>query len=193
MSKDIKNHLDQYIQQDLLLLDQISQLRGRGNIDTEIGKTAITEGAAAIAASLFESSLAGRLGRKLTRSALDQQQRNQFLNQQSSIENQHNSLVRGVRDFLSSVSIRRKNLQEANSYLLIGKLDLAQDFLRPFAAERTLNPNTCFQHLICLQRAQHGLEVHRLSQRQLHTFPVRFTPFPYDSCLSAPIPAVDQA
>ena len=130
MSEDIKSHLDQYIQQELLLLDQISQLRGRGNIGTEIGKTAISEGAAAFAASLFESSLAGRLGRKLTRSALDQQQKNQFLNQQRNIENQHNSLVRGVRDFLSSVSVRRKNLQEADSYLLIGKLDLAQDFLR---------------------------------------------------------------
>jgi hypothetical protein len=36
-------------------------------------------------------------------------------------------------------------------------------------------------------------EPHRLSQRQLHTFPVLFTPFPYDLCLFAPNPAVDQA
>lgn len=112
------------------MLDQLSQLRGRGNIGTEIGKVAISEGAAAFAAKLFESSLAGRLGRKLTKSALDQQQKNQFLIQERNIENQHDSLVRRVRDFVSSVSIKRKNLREANSHELIEKLDQTQEFLK---------------------------------------------------------------
>jgi hypothetical protein len=130
MSQDIKSHLEQYVQQEQLLLDQLSRLRGRGNIGTEIGKAVISEGAAAFAANLFESSLAGRIGRKLTKSALDQQQKNQFLIQERNIENQHDSLVRGIRDFVSSVSIKRKNLREANSHELIGKLDRAQEFLR---------------------------------------------------------------
>jgi hypothetical protein len=130
MSQYIKSHLEQYIQQEQLLLNQIFQLRGRGNIGAEIGKAVISEGAAAFAANLFESSLAGRLGRKLTKSALDRQQKNQFLIQERNIENQHNSLVQEVRDFVSSVSINRKNLLEANSHELIGKLDRAQEFLK---------------------------------------------------------------
>ena len=130
MSQDIKSHLEQYIQQERILLDQISQLKRQGNIGTEIGKAVVSEGAAAVVANLFESSLAGRLGRKLAKSALDQQQKNQFLIQERNIENQHNSLVQKARDFVSSVSVKRKNLQEANSHELIRRLDRAQEFLR---------------------------------------------------------------
>lgn len=130
MSQDIKSHMEQYIQQERILLDQISQLKRQGNIGTEIGKAVVSEGAAAVVANLFESSLAGRLGRKLAKSALDQQQKNQFLIQERNIENQHNSLVQKARDFVSSVSVKRKNLQEANSHELIRRLDRAQEFLR---------------------------------------------------------------
>jgi hypothetical protein len=130
MSQDIKSHLEQYIQQEQALLDQISQLKRQGNIGTEIGKAVVSEGVATFAANLFESSLAGRLGRKLTKSALDQQQKNQFLIQERNIENHHNSLVQKVRDLVSSVSMKRKNLQEANSYELTEKLNRAQEFLK---------------------------------------------------------------
>jgi len=130
MSQDIKSHLEQYIQQEQVLLDQIYRLKHQGNTGTEIGKAVISEGAAAFAADLFKSSLAGRLGRKLAKSALDQQQKNQSLIQERNIENQHDSLVQKVRDFVSSVSFKRKNLQEANSHELIRKLDRAQEFLK---------------------------------------------------------------
>jgi len=131
MSQDIRGCLEQYIQQEQTLLDQISQLRRqRGDIGTEMSKTIISEGAAALAADLFESSLAGKLGRKLTKSILNQKQKNQLLVQEHSIESQHNSLVQNVRTFISSVSLKRNKLKEPNSYELIAKLDRAQEFAK---------------------------------------------------------------
>ena len=130
MSEDIKSRLQEYVMQDQVLLDQILQLRNQKNVGAEIGKTVLSEGAAALAAGLFESSAAGRLGRKLTKSALDQQQKSQLMIQERNIESQHNSLVQRVSDFVSSLSVKRKNLQEANSYELIKKLERAQEFLK---------------------------------------------------------------
>jgi hypothetical protein len=130
MSEDIKSRLQEYVKQEQVLLDQILQLGNQKNVGAEIGKAVLSEGAAALAAGLFESSTAGRLGRKLTKSALDQQQKNQLMIQERNIESQHNSLVQRVSDFVSSVSIKRRSLQEANSYELIRKLERAQEFLK---------------------------------------------------------------
>jgi lysyl-tRNA synthetase class II len=130
MSEDIKSRLQEYVKQEQVLLDQILQLRNQKNVGAEIGKAVLSEGAAALAAGLFESSTAGRLGRKLTKSALDQQQKNQLMIQERNIESQHNSLVQRVSDFVSSLSVKRKSLQEANSYELIRKLERAQEFLK---------------------------------------------------------------
>jgi len=77
---------------------------------------------------------------------------------------------------------------------------------KPLIHETTLNPNTDPQHLTRLHLVlptkqpgnlnsvfplQHRFKEHRLSQRQrttplpyIHAFPIRFTPFPYDSSLS---------
>ncbi len=130
MSEDIKSRLQEYVQQEHVLLDQILQLKQQKNVGTEIGQAVISEGVAALATSLFESSTAGRLGRKLTKSAFNQQQKNQLTIQERNIENQHNSLVQRVRDLISSLSVKRKNLQETNSHELIGKLDRAQESLK---------------------------------------------------------------
>lgn len=130
MSEDIKSRLQEYVRQEQVLLDLILQLRNQKNVGAEISKTFLSEGAAALAAGLFESPTVGRLGRKLTKSALDQQQKNQLMIQERNIENQHNSLVQRVSDFVSSLSVKRKNLQETNSYELTGKLERAQEFLK---------------------------------------------------------------
>lgn len=131
MSHEIKNRLEQYIQQEQALLDQVFQLkRQRVDVGTDIGKAVISEGAAAFATDLFESATAGRLGRKLAKAILDQKQKEQLLIQERNIENRHNSLIQGVKAFLSSISLKRKNLNEPNSSKLVAKLDRAQDFVK---------------------------------------------------------------
>jgi len=113
------------------LLSKLFQLkRQRKDVGAEIGRTIIGEGVAAFATDLFESSLAGRLGRKATKAVLDQKRKEQVLTQERSIENQHNSSVQSVRDFLSSISLKRKDLKEPNSSKLVAKLDRAQEFVK---------------------------------------------------------------
>jgi len=131
MSQEIKNRLEQFIQQEQALLDQLFQLkRQRVDVGAEIGKTIISEGAAAFAADLFESSVAGRLGRKLTKAIIDEKQKQQFLIQERNMENQHNFLLQSVRAFLSFISLKRRNLMEPNSSELVAKLDRAQEFVK---------------------------------------------------------------
>lgn len=131
MSHEIKNRLEQYIRQEQALLNQLFQLkRQRKDVGAEIGRTLVSEGVAAFAADLFESSLAGRLGRKATKALLEQKRKEQVLTQERSIENQHNSLVQSVRALLSSVSSKRKNFKEPNSSKLVAKLDRAQEFVK---------------------------------------------------------------
>ena len=79
MSGEIKSHLGHFIQLEQAFLVQLSQLTRQGNVGKEIGKAVISEGAAAIIANLFESSSAGKLGRKLTKAALEQRQKDQVL------------------------------------------------------------------------------------------------------------------
>ena len=128
MSGEIKSHLGHFIQLEQAFLVQLSQLARQGNVGKEIGKAVISEGAAAIIANLFESSSAGKLGRKLTKAALEQRQKNQVFVERSKIESQHDSLVQEVKVFVSSVSILRKDLREPNSHFLVEKLDHAQEF-----------------------------------------------------------------
>jgi hypothetical protein len=128
MSEDIKCYLDQYIQREQALLNQSSQLARQGNVGEEIGKIAISKGVGALAANLFESSSAGTLSRKFTKSVLDQQQKDQMSAERFKIESQHDFLVQETKTFISSVSIYRKGLREPNSHCLIEKIYRAQEF-----------------------------------------------------------------
>lgn len=131
MSHEIKNRLEQYIRREQALLNKFSQLKKqRKDVGGEIGRTIIGEGVAAFAADLFESSLAGRLGRKATKALLEQKRKEQLLIQERNIENQHDFLVQSVRALLSSMSSMRKNLKEPNSSKLVAKLDRAQEFVK---------------------------------------------------------------
>ena len=130
-SNEIKNRLEQYIQQEQALLDQVFQLkRQQVTVGTDVGKTVISEGAGAFAAGLFESAKAGRLGRRLTKAVLEKAQKERFLIQERNIESRHNSLIQGVKAFLSSISVKRKNLKEPNSPKLVANLDRAQEFVK---------------------------------------------------------------
>jgi hypothetical protein len=95
VSQEIKNRLEEYIRQQQALTSQLHHLKTqRTDVRAETSKTLISEGAAAVAAGLFESSTAGRIGRKLTKTFLDQEQKRQLTIQERSIESQHNHIVR---------------------------------------------------------------------------------------------------
>lgn len=131
MSQEIKNRLEEYIRQQQALISQLHQLKTkRTDVRAEASKTLISEGAAAVAADLFESLTAGRIGRKLTKTFLDQEQKRHLTIQERSTESQHNHIVRNVRLFLSSISVKRKNLKEPNSSRLMAKIDRAQEYMR---------------------------------------------------------------
>lgn len=131
MFQEINNRLEQYIYQEQSLLDQLNQLkRQRANAGAEIRKSIISEGARLLAQDFFESHLAGRFGKKITKSALDQQQKEQYLTQERSIDSRHRYLVQGIRALLSTISIKRKNIKEPNSDRLVARLDRAQEYVK---------------------------------------------------------------
>lgn len=131
MSHEIRSRLEQYLQREQSLLNELLQLkRQRKAVGAEIGKDIVAEGVAAFATDLFESSRAGRYGRKITKSIFDKQQKEQFLVRERSIENRHNALTQGIISFLTSVSINKKGLKEPNSFQLIKKIEKAQDYAK---------------------------------------------------------------
>lgn len=131
MSNEIKNRLEQFIQREQALLNQFYKLKTqRADVGTEVTKIVVSEGAAAIAADLFESSAAGRVGRKLTKAFLEQKQKEQLLIQERSVENQHNLVVQSIRAFLSSISLKRRNLKEPDSSKLVARLNRVQEFVK---------------------------------------------------------------
>ena len=75
-----------------------------------------------------DAPVVGKLGRKLTKAALEQRQKDQVFVERSKIVSQHDSWVQEVKVFVSSVSILRKDLREPNSHFLVEKLDHAQEF-----------------------------------------------------------------
>lgn len=73
VSNDVKNSLDRYIQRERILLDELlKSKKQRQDIGTELGKAILTEGAAVFAADLLESSRAGKYGREIAKSYLEQ-------------------------------------------------------------------------------------------------------------------------
>jgi len=131
MSQEIRNRLEEYVQREQALLDRLLRLkRWREDVRRDISKDVVSEVTATLIGDLFESFKAGKLGRKFVRAILNQKEKEEFLIQERSIEEQHNSLVQSIRDFLSSISLRRKNLKEPNSFKLIAKLDRAQEYIK---------------------------------------------------------------
>lgn len=131
MDQEIKNQLTQYLQQEQALLNQYRQIKTRrDSAGKDLSNAIISEGAAAVASDFFESAFAGRLGRKVTKSILAQKQQEQYLVQLRNMETSHINLVTRITDFLSSISIQKRNLNKPNSNTLISKVVRAQEFAR---------------------------------------------------------------
>jgi len=131
MSHEIRSRLEEYVRQEQALLDRLLELkRQQADVRKKVGIDVVGEVVAVLAEDLFDSSRVSRLGRKFVRTILGQREKEEFLMQEKRIEGQHNLLVESIRDFLSSVSLWRKNLREPNSFKLVAKLDKAQEFVR---------------------------------------------------------------
>jgi len=131
VTNEIQTRLEQFVSRELALVDELSQLkRQQRDVKADISKAVMAEGMAALAAEVFESSRAGSYGRKITKSLLDQTQKDQRIIAERNIESRHNITVQEVRNFLSSISVKKKRLREPNSSELIAKVDKAQDFVR---------------------------------------------------------------
>jgi len=64
------------------------------------------------------------------KSVLDQKQKEQFSIQERSIEYKHTEKAQSIRSFLLSVSEKRRNLKEPNSFKLVAKIDRAQEYVK---------------------------------------------------------------
>jgi len=131
MSFEVTSRLQDFIRQEQAMLDHLLQLRRQHeDVGAEIGKTIISEGVAAFASELFESSTAGRYGHKITKTYIAQKQKEAVCIQEKSIESQHDSLVQSIRSLLNSISLKTPRLREPNSFKFVEKLDKAQESVR---------------------------------------------------------------
>jgi len=119
-SNGIRNRLEQFIWSESSLLDDLFKLKD-GEKGSEATKVVLEEIAA---------SVAGRLGKKVARSVMDQKQDQFIYVEESKIEGRHYHIVQEMRDFLSAVSEARKDLTEPNSHRLTAKIDKAQDYVK---------------------------------------------------------------
>lgn len=131
MSSDVHSTIHGYIQQEMSLLNQFSQVRRqKTDLGAEIGKTLVGELGAAIAGDIFESNRAEKYGRKMTKAYLNQQQKDSIISQINTINAQHDSIVSNARDFMSNVSERRPNISQPNSHTLVNKINRAQEYTK---------------------------------------------------------------
>jgi len=120
VANDIRTRLKQFVWRENSLLEELSKLKDQKR-GSEATKALVGEVAA---------SLAGRVGRKVAKSIVEQKQRQLFHAEEMRTEGRHNSVVQEIRDFLSTISMKRKRLKEPNSGELVAKIARAQDFVR---------------------------------------------------------------
>lgn len=131
MSSEIRSRLQQFINGEKSLLSQLLRLqKQRKYVGSDIGKAILSEGIGVFAEELFESSRAGRFGRRLGKSLIDQEQNRQLLMQEKNIENEHIALLQSVKSYLQTVSSAKSKLQKPNSSKLLGRLEKAQGFAK---------------------------------------------------------------
>lgn len=118
VSNEIKSRLEQFIRQEQRYIAEFGSLKKQKK---DSKRTKIFAGELAV-------KVVGRLGRTITKSFLNQEDR--FTEEERSVERKHHRLVDNIKSFLASVSMKRKNLTEPNSDQLITKIDTAQDYLR---------------------------------------------------------------
>lgn len=131
MSHEIEQRIDYYIQREQDLLNELLNLRKQSrNISLELVEDFVAEGVKLVAKDVLRLPFGGKYVKKLTKTLLHQKQIDQFKIQEQSIEAQHQSIVQDARTLLQSVSIQKANLREPNSYMLIKKIDEAQECIK---------------------------------------------------------------
>ena len=89
VSDEIRNRLEQFIWRENSLVDDLFKLK-----DKERGSEATK-----IVFGEIAASVAGRLGKKVARSVMDQKQDQFIYVEESKIEGRHHHLVQEIRDF----------------------------------------------------------------------------------------------
>ncbi len=132
MSNEITNQIDYYIQQTESILAQIRQFQVRFIAPrTEVRKDVASEVVGWVGEAIFESPLAGKWGKKLTKGILTQQQKEQLAQEEQKLEKALADLINNLTSFFSMVSIKKPKLKpEGNSYLLLKRLTKVQETIR---------------------------------------------------------------
>lgn len=122
MVDEIKQRIEHYIGLLKGILNAVQSVTVQGEgIGTQVTKDLLTHVGGEFAAELLGPQFTG-LGKKVTRKYLDQQQNRQKQMVTSSYEGMFEQRLSQIKAFLSTVSIKKRNLiSEGNSYLLLKK------------------------------------------------------------------------
>jgi hypothetical protein len=125
MPNDIYNRLSNYSQQGRDIINNHQQaLLSSNAAGAEIAKDFISTGVGEFAADLFNSSRAKKYGKKLTKSYLNQQEKQQKYAVMSQLEGRFQSWFAEIKSILSQVSEQKPNLvQPGNSEILLRKIN----------------------------------------------------------------------
>jgi len=131
MSFEIKRSIEHYINQGEILLEQlkVSKLQQK-NVQADLGRTFLIEGARLLAVDIFESAKVGRITKKLTRAYLDQQKKKQKSIIEETYNNRFYSWLRNINDFLANISTYKANLKKPNSQQLIGRFSKIEEVVK---------------------------------------------------------------
>ena len=106
--------INSYIQQAESLLVQFLQLQARfKSPGTEVAKDLLGEAGGAFGEALLEAPLGRRRGKKLAKSYITQQQKQQLALEEQRFEKAFSGLVSELNSFLSSISIKKPGLKTA--------------------------------------------------------------------------------
>lgn len=130
MSSDIKNTFEFFKRQGEDMLRRLQQVRqSQYSQLPEISHDLLSKGVSLVAERLFDSSQVGRLTRKIAKSSLKQQQREQERILEKSFEDEFSRWFTSIRAFIGTISVETRNIQQPNSEKLILKLNRQLDYV----------------------------------------------------------------
>lgn len=95
---------------------------------SQLGNSLVAIGAGALAEDFFGSREAGKIGKSFASKYLKEQQRKQIGANLAQHQTNFDSIFMQVREFVSSISLQRRNLDsKGNSYILLGRLAAVQN------------------------------------------------------------------
>lgn len=95
---------------------------------SQLGNNLVAIGAGALAEDFFGSREAGKIGKSFATKYLKEQQRKQIEANLAQYQTNFDSILMQVREFVSSISMQRRNLdRKGNSYILLGRLAAIQN------------------------------------------------------------------